>query len=131
DGEGSALAASRALPFVVGGCDSTSVIAACPLHDRFSSECVAKLFAASQERNYRIRPNSTLNRYCALALVLESILLNLVVKIVLQHVPSESGSPFAILLCRKSAISGCEQMQQIAVVIRSPRRRWRAVCPVR
>ena len=62
--------------------------------DRCTSECVAKLFAALRERNYRIRPNSTSNRYCARALVLESILLNLVVKIVLQHIPSESGRGF-------------------------------------
>src|SRR5262245_48803247 len=49
-------------------------------------KCVAKLFAALLERNYQIRPNSTLSRCCAPALVFESILLNLVVKIVLQHI---------------------------------------------
>jgi hypothetical protein len=63
----------------------------CPLHGCFWGECVAKLFAALQERNYRIRPNSTLNRYCAPALVLESILLNLVAKIVLQHIRGKTG----------------------------------------
>src|SRR5215510_9337014 len=45
-----------------------------------------KTLAALRERNYRVRPNSTLSRCCAPALVLESILLNLVVKIVLQHI---------------------------------------------
>ena len=56
-----------------------------------SADCVAKLFAALRERNYRIRPNSTLNRYCPRALILESILLNLAVKIVLQHILNDSG----------------------------------------
>src|SRR5215475_12423447 len=57
---------------------------------RLREECVAKLFAALRERNYRIRPNSTLNRCCAPAVVLESILLNLVGKIVLQHIREQS-----------------------------------------
>src|SRR5260370_22128080 len=52
---------------------------------RFTPDCVAKLFAALRKSNYRIRLNRVLNRCCAPVLVLESILLNLVVKIVLQH----------------------------------------------
>jgi len=47
-----------------------------------------------RKSNYRIRLNDVLNRSCALVLVLESILLNLVVKIVLQHIPPESGHRF-------------------------------------
>jgi hypothetical protein len=49
-------------------------------------EHVAKLFAALRTRNYQIRLNGILNRCCALASVLESIFLVLVVKIVLQHI---------------------------------------------
>src|SRR5262245_3113859 len=48
-------------------------------------DCVAKLFAALQRSNYRIRLSAVLNRCCAPVLALESILLNLVAKIVLQH----------------------------------------------
>src|SRR5215468_7129844 len=58
-----------------------------------------------RKSNYRIPLNGVLNRYCALVLVLESILLNLVVKIVLQHIPPESGQIADIsggLLCAKS-----------------------------
>jgi hypothetical protein len=65
------------------------------LMSAYRGECVAKLFAALQERNYRIRPNSTLNRYCAPALVLESILLNLVAKIVLQHIQRVERKSYA------------------------------------
>src|SRR3974390_3375594 len=54
-------------------------------------ECVAKLFAKLRTSNYRIRLNGVLNRCCAFGLILESILLILVVKIVLQHIPPESG----------------------------------------
>ena len=54
---------------------------ACPL----CADCVAKLFAALRSRNNRIRLNGALNQCCAFAFVLESILLILVVKIVLQH----------------------------------------------
>jgi hypothetical protein len=53
---------------------------------RFGPDCVAKLFAALRKSNYRIRLNGVLNRCCALVLVLESILLNLVVKLALQHI---------------------------------------------
>jgi hypothetical protein len=49
------------------------------------ADCVAKLFAALRKSNFRIRLNRVLNRRCAPVLVLESILLNLVAKIVLQH----------------------------------------------
>ena len=58
---------------------------------RCYSECVAKLFAALRSRNNRIRLDGTLNQCCALAFVIESILLVLVVKIVLQHIHSNSG----------------------------------------
>src|SRR6516165_4396624 len=53
---------------------------------RFRLECVAKLFAKLRTSNYRIRLNGVLNRCCAFGLILESILLILVVKIVLQHI---------------------------------------------
>jgi hypothetical protein len=44
-----------------------------------------------------------LNRRCALVLVLESILLILIVKIVLQHIPPETGHRSARLAWQKSA----------------------------
>ena len=44
-----------------------------------------KLFVALRERNNRIRLNVSLNQCCVLAFVLESMLRDLVVKIVLQH----------------------------------------------
>jgi hypothetical protein len=47
-----------------------------------------------------------LNRRCALVLVLESILLILVVKIVLQHIPLETGHRSARLVRQKSAKGG-------------------------
>jgi hypothetical protein len=71
-----------------------------PPHDRFdphkrtypghvvmsqTCDCVAKLFAALRNSNYRIQLSLVLNRCCAPVLALESILLNSVVKIVLQH----------------------------------------------
>src|SRR5262245_42751529 len=59
---------------------------------RYQGECVAILFAAVRERNYRIRQNTISKRCCAPSPVLESILLNLVVKIVLQRIPSQSGA---------------------------------------
>jgi hypothetical protein len=52
--------------------------------------CVAKLLAALRKSNYRIRLSAVLNRCCAPVLVFESILLNLVVKIVLQHNPPKA-----------------------------------------
>src|SRR5512143_3898392 len=57
----------------------------CAAHVRFRGDCVAKVFAALRERNNRIRLNASLNQYCVSAFVLESMLLDLVVKIVLQH----------------------------------------------
>src|SRR5207253_5825244 len=64
---------------------------ACPL----SADCVAKLFVALRERNNRIRVNASLNQYCVSAFVLESMLLDLVVKIVLQHNrPKADIAPF-------------------------------------
>jgi hypothetical protein len=65
---------------------------------RFASECVAKLFAALLASNNRIPLRGVLNRCCAFGLALESILLILVVKIVLQHIPSESGPPICALV---------------------------------
>jgi hypothetical protein len=62
----------------------------CNRHVRFASECVAKLFAAMQSRNNRIRLNDALNQCCTHAFVLESLLLILAAKIVLQHIPSKS-----------------------------------------
>jgi hypothetical protein len=44
------------------------------------ADCVAKLFVALRERNNRIRVNASLNQYCGSAFVLESMLLDLVVK---------------------------------------------------
>src|SRR5262249_20594334 len=61
------------------------------LNVRFTPDCVAKLFAALQKSNYRIRLNAILNRCCAPVLLFESILPNLVAKIVLQHNPPQSG----------------------------------------
>src|SRR5450759_3443487 len=62
-------------------------------------DCVAKLFAALREGNNRIRLNDVLNQCCALAFVLKSILLILIVKIVLQHNPTEAD----IARCRVQA----------------------------
>src|SRR5262249_22643231 len=62
-----------------------------PVYGADRRECVAKPFAAMRKSNYRIRLDGVLNRCCALVLVLELILLNLVVKIVLQHIPRQSG----------------------------------------
>jgi hypothetical protein len=61
-------------------------------------DCVAKLFAALQASNNRIRLNDFLNQCCALVSVLESILLILVVKIVLQHNRMHSGHSSALAL---------------------------------
>jgi hypothetical protein len=66
-------------------------------HVRFTPDCVAKVFAALRERNNRIRLNASLNQYCVSAFVLESMLLDLVVKIVLQHYPPESRHSHAPL----------------------------------
>src|SRR5512143_3205140 len=63
----------------------------CAAHVRFRGDCVAKVFAALRERNNRIRLNASLNQYCVSAFVLESMLLDLVVKIVLQHYRTQSG----------------------------------------
>jgi hypothetical protein len=68
------------------------------------------------ERNYRIRPNTTLNRCCAPGLVLKSILLNLVVKIVLQHIPPDSGGKADIAgdsRCARTGRSGRATNSQI------------------
>jgi hypothetical protein len=68
-------------------------------HVRLAGDCVAKLFAAPRRSNYRIRLNAVLNRCCAPVLVLESILLNLVAKIVLQHNRPESGHRLTLQRC--------------------------------
>src|SRR5207253_6001279 len=72
---------------------------ACPL----SADCVAKLFVALRERNNRIRLNASLNQYCVSALVRESMLLDLVVKIVLQHNRPESRHRRLVVGCPLSA----------------------------
>jgi len=58
---------------------------------RSAPECVAKLDAGGRARNIRIRSNLALNQYCVFVSVLESMLLILVVKIVLQHIPPNYG----------------------------------------
>jgi hypothetical protein len=50
-----------------------------------SDRVFVKLFAAMQSRNNRIRLNGVFNRYCTVAFVLESLLLVLTAKVVLQH----------------------------------------------
>jgi hypothetical protein len=60
-------------------------------HVRFTPECVAKLFAAGRASNNRIEANKPLNQYCALAVDIESMLRGRALKIVLQHIPPESG----------------------------------------
>ena len=85
---------------------STSAVSGFLRHGCFTPECVAKLFAALRTRNYRILLNVFLNRRCALVLVVGSILLILVVKIVLQHIPPETEHRSARLARQKSANSG-------------------------
>jgi hypothetical protein len=68
-----------------------------------STRMLQKLFANLRTSNHRIRLNDVLNRCCALGLVLESILLILVVKIVLQHILPDSGHRHLGTLCHKSA----------------------------
>jgi hypothetical protein len=53
-------------------------------------DCVAKLDDEPLARNNRIVAHRFLNQHCALASALESILLVLAPKIVLQHNPPES-----------------------------------------
>jgi hypothetical protein len=82
-----------ALPPRADMCSATRDVCFVPIADILASQrdvrsyldCVAKLFAALRSRNNRIRLNGALNQCCAFAFVLESILLILVVKIVLQH----------------------------------------------
>jgi hypothetical protein len=64
---------------------SLADITASKLDVLFTPECVAKLFAALRSRNNRIRLDGALNQCCAFAFVLESILLVLAVKIVLDR----------------------------------------------
>src|ERR1017187_8263863 len=91
----------------------------------FTPDCVAKLFAALRESNNRIRLNDVLNLCCALAFVLESILLILIVKIVLQHNPPESRHSLRQLECPLCANRDrCTAANSVA--IRSPCRRGRA-----
>jgi hypothetical protein len=66
---------------------------------RFIPDCVAKLFTPLRRGNYRIQLNAVLNQCCAPVLVLESILLNLVAKIVLQHNLPQSGQSADMLAC--------------------------------
>src|SRR5262245_57529309 len=62
-----------------------------PRDVRFTPECVAKLFAALRARNNRIRVGGTTNQHCAFSSAVESIFRQQPLKIVLQHIPSESG----------------------------------------
>ena len=64
-----------------------------------TSDCVAKPFAALRASNNRIQLNGTLNQCCALVCILESILLILVVKILLQHNHLKSGHSLAQPAC--------------------------------
>jgi hypothetical protein len=81
---------------------------------RYAIECVAKLHAERQARNIRIRLAERLNRCCAFVSILESVLLISIVKIVLQHIPIESGhsparsecSIFPVLAERRKQLAG-------------------------
>jgi hypothetical protein len=57
-----------------------------------------------RKHNNRIRLNGVLNQYCVPVIVLDSMLLDLVMKIVLQHNPFKSGHrsiALAFPLCAK------------------------------
>src|SRR5262245_34934037 len=71
----------------------TPVLVCCTALCSLLADCVAKLFAALRKCNDRIRLTGILNRCCAPLLVLESILLNLVAKIVLQHNRHQADMP--------------------------------------
>ncbi|MGE5774018.1 MAG: hypothetical protein ACM3Z4_18640, partial [Hyphomicrobiales bacterium] len=71
---------------------------------------VAKVFAALRERNNRIRLNASLNQYCVSAFVLESMLLDLVVEIVLQHYPLESGHYLVICSIKVGSSLGAREL---------------------
>jgi hypothetical protein len=65
--------------------------ASAPPHVRFTPECVAKLFAALRARNNRILVDGATNQRCALSSDVESMFRQQPLKIVLQHIPPESG----------------------------------------
>ena len=67
------------------------------------ADSVAKLLAALRKNNYRIRLKAVLNRCCASVLILESILLNFIVKIVLQ----QNRHRASLVSRRLSASCGC------------------------
>ena len=75
-------------------------------------DCVAKLDDKPSARNNRIMAHKVLNQDCALAPALESILLILASKIVLQHNPPQSRLWRIDLRCRKRAKSCREHSQQ-------------------
>jgi hypothetical protein len=60
-------------------------------HVCFTLECVAKLFAALRARNNRILVDGATNQRCALSSDVESMFRQQPLKIVLQHIPLESG----------------------------------------
>jgi hypothetical protein len=60
-------------------------------HVRFTPECVAKLFAALRARNNRILVDGATNQRCAFSSDVESMFRQQPLKIVLQHIPPESG----------------------------------------
>ena len=66
-------------------------IRACAANVRFRGECVAKLFAALRARNNRILVGGATNQRCALSSDVESMFRQQPLKIVLQHIPPESG----------------------------------------
>jgi hypothetical protein len=76
---------------------------------RFIPECVAKLFAALRASNNRIEANGPLNQYCALAVDIESMLRGRALKIVLQHIPPESGHQTRRLKCLTKSPSAASQ----------------------
>jgi hypothetical protein len=65
--------------------------AATPKNVRYRGDCVAKLDDKPLARNNRIVAHKFLNQHCALASALESMLLVLAPKIVLQHNRRETG----------------------------------------
>jgi hypothetical protein len=58
---------------------------------RFTPECVAELFAALRARNNRILVDGATNQRCAFSSDVESMFRQQPLKIVLQHIPPESG----------------------------------------
>jgi hypothetical protein len=84
---------------------------------RFPGECVAKLFAALRARNNRILVDGATNQRCALSSDVESMFRQQPLKIVLQHIPGQSGHRETEAKCPLMTQSGhpggfAEQSQQ-------------------